>query len=136
MALNGSCLCGQIKYTLSSPPLLLENCHCVMCRKAHGSAYTTFAKVTKSDFQFTAGAEHVSRYRSSPEVQRSFCKNCGGKFTFEWDQAPEYLWLAAGTFDDDPGLKPKFHIFVDSKADWYTINDDLPRYAGYPPPDA
>jgi hypothetical protein len=104
-----------------------------MCRKAHGSAYTTFAKVTKADFQFTAGSELVKRYQSSPEVQRSFCQNCGGKFTFEWTQAPGHLWIAAGTLDDDPGMTPEFHIFVGSKAEWFEINDQLPQHEGYPP---
>lgn len=131
--LNGSCLCGQVRYSISSAPLLLENCHCSMCRKAHGSAYTTFAKVMKADFQFTAGSKLVKHFQSSPEVQRSFCQNCGGKFTFEWALAQNYLWIAAGTFDNDPGMKPEFHIFVSSKAEWFEINDQLPQHEGYPP---
>jgi hypothetical protein len=29
---------------------------------------------------------------------------------------------------DDPGIRPSAHIFVDSKAPWFTIADDLPQY--------
>ncbi len=134
--LKGSCLCAQVKYVLSGAPLFLENCHCNMCRKLHGSAYTTFAKVKVSDFQFVAGHSLLIRYQSSPEVQRSFCKICGGKFTFEWEKIPDYIWLVAGTLDDDPRLKPKFHIFFESKASWHEVHDTLPKYPGFPPPDA
>jgi hypothetical protein len=33
-----------------------------------------------------------------------------------------------GAFDADPGIRPQFHTYVDSRAAWDTINDDLPRY--------
>jgi hypothetical protein len=29
---------------------------------------------------------------------------------------------------DDPGIRPSAHIFVGSKAPWFTITDDLPQY--------
>jgi len=105
-----------------------------MCRKAHGSVFTTWAKVRREDFSYSAGTEYLVEYQSSPEVTRSFCRRCGGRFVYDWPSvAPEYLWVAAGTFDDDPGMRPACHIFVDSKADWYEITDSLPQYADYPP---
>ena len=72
MALTGSCLCGSVNYALQSPPIVLENCHCAMCRKAHGGPYTTFAKMLRSDFAFTAGEMFIDHYQSSVEVKRSF----------------------------------------------------------------
>jgi len=38
-----------------------------------------------------------------------------------------------GTLDDDPGLRRQAHIFVGSKAPWYEITDELPRYEEYAP---
>jgi len=134
MALNGSCLCGGVKYTIAGAHVLLENCHCSMCRKAHGGAYATFAMIVKEDFSYTTGADLVQRYQSSPPMQRSFCKNCGSKLAIEWEEMPDNLWVAAGTLDDDPGLKPQFHIFVGSKVAWHDINDDLHQHEEYPPP--
>jgi len=40
-----------------------------------------------------------------------------------------------GTLDGDPGAKPAMHIFVDSKAAWWDINDDLPAYEEWAPDD-
>ncbi len=133
--LRGSCLCGEVQYTVDGAPLLMVNCHCSMCRKAHGGAYTTFLKIARKDFRINAGEKHIVAYQSSPEVTRSFCRLCGGKFTFDWARAPEYLWLAAGGLDGDPGITPSCHIFVGSKADWFQISDTLPQYDAYPPAD-
>ena len=33
-----------------------------------------------------------------------------------------------GTLIDDPTIRPTKHIFVGSKAPWFTITDDLPQY--------
>jgi hypothetical protein len=35
--------------------------------------------------------------------------------------------LPLGALDDDPGIKPKLHVHVASKAPWFTITDDLPQ---------
>jgi hypothetical protein len=34
-----------------------------------------------------------------------------------------------GAFDDDPGIRPQFHTFVESRASWDEITDGLPQYA-------
>jgi len=37
-----------------------------------------------------------------------------------------------GTLVDDPSIRPTQHIFVGSKAGWFTITDDLPQYEEFP----
>jgi hypothetical protein len=37
--------------------------------------------------------------------------------------------IPAGTLNDDPGLRPERHIFVNFKASWFDIADGLPRFA-------
>jgi hypothetical protein len=39
-----------------------------------------------------------------------------------------------GTLIDDPTIRPTHHIFVGSKAPWFTIADDLPQYEEHVPP--
>lgn len=36
--------------------------------------------------------------------------------------------IRMGAFDDDPGIRPQFHTFVESRAPWDIITDDLPQY--------
>jgi hypothetical protein len=42
------------------------------------------------------------------------------------------VFLPAGNFDGDPGVRPIAHIFVASKVPWEEIHDDLPRFDTYP----
>ena len=36
--------------------------------------------------------------------------------------------IRMGGFDGDPGIRPQFHTFVDSRAAWDEIHDDLPQW--------
>jgi hypothetical protein len=36
-----------------------------------------------------------------------------------------------GSVVDDPAIRPSKHIFVGSRAPWFTITDDLPQYAAH-----
>jgi hypothetical protein len=42
-----------------------------------------------------------------------------------------FVHLTLGTLVDGLGIRPDKHIFVGSKAPWYTIEDDLPQYTGH-----
>ncbi len=75
--LRGGCLCGAIRYQIDGALGAMTHCHCSMCRKAHGAAFATYARVLLRDFRFDRGEDQLERYRSSPEVDRAFCKRCG-----------------------------------------------------------
>jgi hypothetical protein len=128
--IKGSCLCRTIRFEADRVEFF-AHCHCSMCRKAHGAAFATFAGVPADAFRFVAGADHAKRYASSPGSYRSFCPTCGSNApTASADGRAVYV--PAGLFDDDPGARPTMHMFVDSKAPWWEINDPLPQYAEYP----
>ena len=126
--IRGSCLCGGIRYEITGELLSISNCHCRMCQKAHGAAFASYAEAKVADLRVTHGQELISRYRSSPEAQRSFCSRCGSNLFFEPDETPNLFWVAAGGFDSEIQLRPSSHIFIDSKAPWFEINDDLPQH--------
>ena len=43
---RGSCLCGAVRYEVSDPFEEMHHCHCSKCRKAHGAAFSTFARTS------------------------------------------------------------------------------------------
>jgi hypothetical protein len=131
--LRGSCLCGGVRYEVSGPLSYPLNCHCSMCRKAHGAAFRSRARVKADDFRWTQGAELVAYYESSPGNHRGFCRVCGSPLLSRFDNDPRSYGLPLGALDDDPGIKPGFHVFVASKAPWYDITDELPQFAELPP---
>ena len=41
MTNKASCLCGSVTWEITTEPFQAFNCHCKLCRKAHGSAFGT-----------------------------------------------------------------------------------------------
>ena len=94
----------------------------LLCRRAA-------CGVPPAAFHFTAGEALVARYPSSPGITRTFCSRCGATLQFIDERAGE-IGVAAGTLDSLLGEVRQAHIYVDSKADWYRIQDDLPQHVG------
>lgn len=131
--LTGRCLCGAISYEITGPLGKIYNCHCSKCRRWHGSAFRTRASVEASHFFWVSGEEYLSRYQSSENVVKTFCSICGSNLISIYEDKPDFLGLALGGIEQDPGCSPKANIFVGSKAPWYEITDGLPQYEEWPP---
>jgi hypothetical protein len=127
--IRGSCLCGSVRYEVNGNLGPAVNCHCSMCRKAHGAAFGSYAGVNTNDFVVTSGASDIASYQSSPQVTRTFCRRCGSTLQFINARHPERFSIALGTLDDDPRVRPSRHIFVESKASWFDITDALPQHS-------
>ena len=129
---KGSCLCGKVQYEIHGEIKNVLNCHCPMCRKAHGAAFRTRGGVSPKDFRWVSGEDQVQYYNSSPGQHRSFCRTCGSTLITKYDDESHDYGFPLGTLDTDPGVKANFHIYVATKAPWYDITDDLPQYQGLP----
>ena len=51
--------------------------------------------------------------------------------SIRWCTPAAFVHVAIGTLIDDLSIRPAAHIFVGSKAPWFTITDDLPQYVGH-----
>ncbi len=131
-ALLGGCLCGSVRYEITASVKHAEHCHCSMCRKPSGAAFSTNSVVPTDSLRVTAGANLVSEYESSPKRRRCFCSNCGSPLFIRRTDMPEITVVTLGTFDGDPRTRPERHVFVASKAPWYEITDKLPQFKIYP----
>ena len=131
--LRGSCLCGTVRYEVAGAVHDVHHCHCSICRKSHGAAFSTFARLTAGEFTIVAGRDAVRAYRSSPPIERTFCATCGARLTVRFDGMPDAVWVSLATLDDDPGVRPGVHMFVASKAPWVEITDALPQFPEYGP---
>jgi len=126
--IEGSCLCGGIKYELDERgAIVMNNCHCSKCRKTSGAEYATFLQVVADSFKWISGKELVVSYESAPGNFRTFCRVCGSRAPIVREHH-HTVTLPVGSLDGDPGLKPAMHLYVGSKAAWHTIKDDLPQF--------
>ena len=128
--MRGSCLCGDTVWEASGTGELVHHCHCSMCRKFHGTPFSTFGGFDEAGFRFVSRGS-VRRYESSRGNFRTFCGRCGSAVPGEAFRG--LVFAAFGGFEGDPGGRPVAHIFVASKAPWHEIADELPRFDGYPP---
>jgi hypothetical protein len=103
-----------------------------MCRKHHGAPFATYGVYPPERLRITAGADRIKTYESSATIRRQFCEICGSSLFFIPLKYPDRIAVALGVFDDDPGKRPEFHLFVGSKAGWHEITDDLPQYENRP----
>jgi hypothetical protein len=91
--------------------------------------------VDLASFRWLRGESELSTWKV-PEAQRfrqTFCSHCGSPMPVALAQFGRAV-IPAGSFEDDPGVREAFHIFVDSKAPWEVIEGPLPQHAEYPPP--
>jgi hypothetical protein len=130
---TGGCLCGEVQYEINGKVGTIVHCHCNMCRKWHGSAFRTRVTASSNAFSWTKGdGDFIGRYQSSQKITKTFCKNCGSSLVNFYTHMPELVGIALGTLNEDPGIRPEFHVFVGSKAPWYEITDNLPQFAEFP----
>ncbi len=129
---TGACLCGAVRFEIRAPLGSLVYCHCAQSRKAQGIAFAANAPVPSAALHVVAGADAVTEFRSSASKRRFFCRVCGSPLYSRVDGA-DVLRIRAGVLDADARPIPAAHIFVDSKAPWDVIRDDLPRYPAREP---
>ena len=130
MANRASCLCRGVRWEISEEPFKAYNCHCKMCRKAHGAAFGTYWFVPKAGFRWLGATDTITQHRSSHLLTRNFCSTCGSVVPYPSGQG-DHVAVPAGGHDD--GMKPESEIFVPHSAPWYDITSDLPRHHDYPP---
>jgi hypothetical protein len=130
--IKGSCLCGGVCFEINRAVGPFELCHCRRCRKSPGSAFFPGIHARTGDFRLLEGKDLISVYeapilRNPPPYRVSFCSRCGSPVPNP-DPGSELFEIPAGALDDDPGLKPDKHIFVELGAPWFEITDSLPQY--------
>ncbi len=125
-SLTGQCMCRAVTYTVADAFLYSLNCHCSNCRRTTGSAFKPFAGIERDKLQVVEGAVHLMRY-GGDITHDVHCEQCGS-LLYSVVREGAYVHVALGSLLDEPAIRPSAHIFVGSKAPWFTITDDLPQY--------
>lgn len=125
---TGQCLCGTVRYRVTGPLGEVRYCHCRMCRRATGSAFSANAPVPVERFALLAGADSIREYEASSGAFRCFCGNCGLPVFARLARAPGHVRIRLGGLEAPDGVEITGHVWTESKADWHAIHDDLPQY--------
>ena len=128
--LAGECFCRAVRYAVADAFEYALNCHCSNCRRTTGSAFKPFAGIARDKLSVTGGEDNVMIYGDArPATTR--IAGAAARCCIRWCAMAPYVHVAMGTLVDDPSIRPTAHIFVGSKAPWFSITDDLPQYEGH-----
>lgn len=116
--MQGSCLCGAVRFEATRTAREPAACHCTQCRKQSGHYW---ASVNFSIADLTIKGD-PSWYEASPTAKRGFCPTCGS-FLFWKSHDEDEMGVALGALDGPTGQKLERHIFTADKGDYYTIPD-------------
>ena len=86
---SGGCLCGKIRFEITSEIQNIIYCHCSQCRKAQGSAFATNGNVNTDGFKIVSGENELTGYESSPGQTKYFCKHCGSPIMSKNESNPK-----------------------------------------------
>ena len=130
---KGSCLCGKVSFTVTKFEPLVGHCHCTMCQKFHGAAFSTFVEVKLEHFTWLNGESELAAYLAENGSVRKFCRHCGSSLLFisTFNQQAKTVEIALACFDEIQAIKPDANIYLESKVDWYQPNDDLAKFRCY-----
>jgi hypothetical protein len=119
LAQEGGCLCGDLRFKTTSPPIRVTICHCRFCQRATGSAYLVEPIFRRTDFEVTKGTATSYRHRSEGSgkiVNVHFCQKCGTKLYLTFERFPDVVGVYGGTFDDpnwfERSAENSRHIFL------------------------
>lgn len=122
---NGSCLCGSVKFALTSLDRDVVYCHCEQCRKQTG--HFVAATRAQDNCLSVTGEDNLTWFAASSDAKRAFCKHCGSLLFWKRNNT-DTTSIMAGSLDSPTQLQSACHIYTEFKGDYYEITDGLPQH--------
>lgn len=134
---RGSCLCGAVRYEVTSAPVHVAQCCCSDCQKLTGTGHATIAFYRDTDFSVSGPVTAFEKFADSGNcITRHFCPTCGSALFGRNTGRPRIVFVYAGTLDDDGAhrLGPAAIVFAARRAPWDLLDDRIPHFPAMPPP--
>lgn len=108
----GGCQCGAVRFRAEA---LRDNphvCYCRMCQKATGNLFASLVGVRHEHLVWTRG--QPARFRSSHEVERGFCQNCGTSLFYQ-HLTSSGIGMSIGAFDEPHRIALRWQMGLEGK---------------------
>jgi hypothetical protein len=116
-SLSGACSCGSVKFQAAADLRRLVNCHCNMCRKMNGSAFSSYAVIPHKGLALS-GEENVAEYQVTEGAKKHFCKKCGTPLFNTNVKYPGVCMLYLGSLEGSAIHAPSVNVFCESMLGW------------------
>ncbi len=129
---EGGCTCRQVRYRMTSNPMIVHCCHCRWCQRETGSAFVINAMIEADRVAVLTGeVEIIDTPSESGHGQRiSRCPKCHVAVWSNYSSDAIHC-VRVGTLDDPDRLPPDIHIFTASKQPWVVLPPDIPVVEEY-----
>jgi len=126
----GTCLCGDVEFSVSGLSGNIYQCHCSLCRKQGGSASNTGTVVPKSQLTWLKGEEQIKSWEKVTGFKTSFCQSCGSLVPNRL-QGSDYYWIPVGVLENLP-FKIVANLYLESKAQWGVVSPSGEKFETMP----
>jgi len=122
--LEGSCLCGGVRFELTGDFKPRSFCHCASCKRLSGGAGTANGAVRSDSVRIVEGEELLRTYQPNEGSAKTFCSRCGSNlFGGGWPESETASVRLPALDTPFPGA-PDRHIYTRSVAHWETLPED------------
>lgn len=132
---QGSCFCGEVKFTVTGQPELMAYCHCDSCRNWSAGPVSAFTLWPPAKLEITQGLDNIAGFDKNPvtgdtEVvsNRVWCKTCGGHLYT--DHPTMGLIDVPAAVIKDLVFTPAFHVHYQESV--HAMKDGLPKFKDLP----
>lgn len=131
---EGGCTCRDVRYRMSSAPLIVHCCHCRWCQRETGASFALNALIESERVSLLAGeVELVLTPSASGKGQRiARCTRCRVALWSHYAGFGDPIrFVRVGTLDEPDRFPPDIHIFTASKQPWVVIPAGDPAVPEY-----
>jgi hypothetical protein len=131
---EGGCTCREVRYRLTSAPLIVHCCHCRWCQRETGSAFVINALIESERLQLLAGTpQRIDTPSNSGKGQKiARCPRCYVAVWSNYAGAGDRLsFVRVGSLDEPDRLPPDIHIYTESKQPWVQLPAGVRAVAQY-----
>ena len=107
---KGGCLCNKVRFTAKGPPWRVGLCHCMDCRKHHGTLFHASAIFPQTSVIISG---NTNSYHG-----RHFCPVCGSSV---YGQTGDEIEINLGAFDAPDQFAPSYELWNIRREKWLPI---------------
>jgi hypothetical protein len=115
---DGGCLCGQIRFRITAPPLLTIACHCTGCQKLTASAYSLSIAVPSEGFAVTQGETAIGGLHGAN--RQLYCPHCKNWMFTHAHGLDFFVNIRATMLDAHEWYVPYVEVRTAEKLPWAT----------------
>jgi hypothetical protein len=131
---DGGCTCRQVRYRMTSRPMVVHCCHCTWCQRETGSSFALNAMIESDRVVLQSGEpEMVDTPSNSGKGQKiARCPTCRIALWSHYAGAGSAIrFVRVGTLDEPARLPPDIHIFIATKQPWVVLPGGARAFAEY-----